>query len=181
MSTGPVPLLEHALESPSAFTPERLMAAVRTQRGLTEQAVPALCVLDFDGDLADYLAAAGRSAIWSSWACFHTSMRVLTIDGLRCGIVPRTIGGPYAVLVAEQLWAAGARVIVGITSAGRVSPDLPLPSVVVVDDAIRDEGTSLHYLAPSSHIAAPTPAIMEPLARELGRAAQSSLQRRRPT
>ncbi len=41
-------------------------------------------------------------------------MRVLTLDGLVCGIVPRTIGGPYAVLVAEQLHAAGARLIVGL-------------------------------------------------------------------
>ena len=66
--------------------------------------------------------------------------------------MPRTIGGPYAVLVAEQLWAAGAQVIVGITSAGRVSPTLPLPSVVIVDEAVRDEGTSLHYVPPSTTI-----------------------------
>ncbi|HLG56819.1 MAG TPA: hypothetical protein VI485_15885 [Vicinamibacterales bacterium] len=85
------------------------MAAVRFERGLTHLAVPPLCVLDFDGDLSDHLSAEGITAPWASWACFHTSMRVATIDGLACGIVPRTIGGPYAVLVAEQLWAAGAR------------------------------------------------------------------------
>lgn len=135
MSTESLPLLQHPLESPSAFTPERLMAAVRTERGLTRVAVPPLCVLDFDGDLSDHLAAQGITSPWSSWACFHTSMRVATIDGLACGIVPRTIGGPYAVLVAEQLWAAGAKLIVGITSAGRVSPSLPLPSIVIVDEA----------------------------------------------
>ena len=84
-----------------------------------------------------------------------------------CGIVPRTVGGPYAVLVAEQLWAAGARLIVGITSAGRVSPSLPLPSVVLVDDAIRDEGTSFHYLAPSSNVVTPTPSVVDSLIREL--------------
>jgi uridine phosphorylase len=81
--------------------------------------------------------------------------------------VPRTIGGPYAVLVAEQLWAAGAQVIVGITSAGRVSPALPLPSVVIIDEAVRDEGTSLHYVPPSTTIATPTPGIVEILGREL--------------
>jgi uridine phosphorylase len=71
------------------------------------------------------------------------------------------------VLVAEQLWAAGAKVIVGITSAGRVSPTLPLPSVVIIDQAVRDEGTSLHYVPPSTTIATPTPAIVDVLAREL--------------
>jgi uridine phosphorylase len=89
------------------------------------------------------------------------------MDGLLCGIVPRTIGGPYAVLIAEQLWAAGARLIVGLTSAGRVAPSLPLPSIVLVDDAVRDEGTSLHYLAASSNVATPTPTVVDPLIREL--------------
>jgi hypothetical protein len=99
--------------------------------------------------------------------CFHTSMRVLTLDGLVCGIVPRTIGGPYAVLVAEQLRAAGARVIVGITSAGRVSPSLPLPSIVVVDEAVRDEGTSLHYLPPAPSVATPSPHLVDVMAQKL--------------
>jgi uridine phosphorylase len=162
-----LPLLQHALKSPSAFTPERLMNAVRAERGLASEPVPPLCVLDFDGDLSDRLADDGATAPMESWACFHTSMGVMTLDGLRCGIVPRTVGGPYAVLVAEQLWAAGAKVIVGITSAGRVSPTLPLPSVVIIDQAVRDEGTSLHYVPPSTTIATPTPAIVDVLAREL--------------
>jgi hypothetical protein len=62
MSTESLPLLQHALQSPSAFTPERLMAAVRADRGLAQEAVPPLCVLDFDGDLSDQLAAEGITA-----------------------------------------------------------------------------------------------------------------------
>lgn len=61
-----------------------------------------------------------------------------------CGIVPRAIGGPYAVLVAEQLLASGATVIVGLTSAGRISPQLSIPSLVLATAAICDEGTSYH-------------------------------------
>jgi uridine phosphorylase len=162
------PLLRHPLESASAFTPQGLMSAVRAERGLPEEAVPPLCVLDFDGDLFDHLAAMGMSELSSSWACFHTSMRVMILDGLPCGIVPRTIGGPYAVLVAEQLRAAGVRLIVGMTSAGRVSPALPLPSVVVADEAVRDEGTSLHYLHASTTVTTPTIEVADILVRELG-------------
>ena len=106
MNVNSLPLLQHALESPSAFTPERLMDAVRTERGLAVEAVPPLCVLDFDGDLSDRLEDQGMTSPMASWACFHTSMRVMALDGLSCGIVARTIGGPYAVLVAEQLWPA---------------------------------------------------------------------------
>jgi hypothetical protein len=45
MSIDSLPLLQHALESPSAFTPERLMNAVRTERGFMNEPVPPLCVL----------------------------------------------------------------------------------------------------------------------------------------
>jgi uridine phosphorylase len=163
-----LPLLQHPLDAASAFTPERLMSAVRADRGLSQQAVPPLCVLDFDGDLFDHLAATGISEPSSSWACFHTAMRVMALEGVACGIVPRTIGGPYAVLVAEQLRAAGARLIVGLTSAGRVSPALPLPSIVVVEEAVRDEGASLHYLPPSTTVLTPTTDVTATLVRELG-------------
>jgi len=53
------------------------MAAVGAERGLAHKDVPPLCVLDFDGDLSEDLAAAGRSVPWESWACFHIAMRVV--------------------------------------------------------------------------------------------------------
>jgi hypothetical protein len=84
---------------------------VRLERGLPNEPVPSLCVLDFDGDLSDRLAEDGVTVPMASCACFHTSMGVMSLDGLRCGVVPRTIGLPYAVLVAEQLSAAGAKPI----------------------------------------------------------------------
>jgi uridine phosphorylase len=73
-------------------------------------------------------------------------MHALDVGGLLCGIVPRTIGGPYAALVAEQLKSSGAQLILGLTSAGRVLASVPVPSLVVATAAIRDEGTSYHYL-----------------------------------
>ena len=133
------------------------MRAVRVSRGLPDAAVPAVCVLDFDGDLTDWLVRDRGAVPFEPWACFHTRMYVLEMDGVCCGIIPRTIGGPYAVLIAEQLRVSGARLILGLTSAGRVSPSLPLPSFVVVTSAVRDEGTSLHYLAPAGRVDCPTP------------------------
>jgi Cupin domain len=44
---------------PSAFTPEALIAAVRDERGLSADPVPPVCVLDFDGDLTDWLVSTG--------------------------------------------------------------------------------------------------------------------------
>ena len=102
MSPDRIPLLEHPLEAPTVFTPEALIAAVRTGRGLSFALVPPICVLEFDGDLTDWLVSTGAAQPWKSWACFHTSMYSIEIGGMPCGVVPRTIGGPYAVLIAEH-------------------------------------------------------------------------------
>lgn len=45
--------------------------------------------------------------------------------------------------------------ILGLTSAGRVLGSLPIPSHVIATSAVRDEGTSYHYLPPSERINAP--------------------------
>ncbi len=150
-----VPLLDHPLSEPSVFTPEALLAAVRAERGLVVEPPPAVCVLDFDGDLTDCLIASGRARHWKPWPCFHTTMFSLEVEGIDYGIIPRTIGGPYTVLVAEQLAAAGARLILGLTSAGRVLGSLPIPSLVIATSAVRDEGTSFHYLPPGARVDAP--------------------------
>jgi len=142
--------LAHPLDAPAAFTPEALMEAVRIARTLPRAPVPPVCLLDFDGDLTDWLISAGTLSPWESWACFHTTMHALRVEGVPYGIVPRTIGGPYAVLIAEQLRASGVKVILGLTSAGRVAGSVPVPSLVVPTAAVRDEGTSYHYLPPRS-------------------------------
>ena len=153
--TEQLSLFRHRLSTPSAFTPEALVNAVRNGRSMDAISVPPLCVLDFDGDLTDWLLQSGLTRPHPGWACFHTTMHAFQIDGMECGLIPRTIGGPYAVLVAEQLSVSGAQVILGLTSAGRVSPSLPLPSLVIATSAVRDEGTSYHYLPAADVVAAP--------------------------
>lgn len=165
--TGSTPLLDHPHTAPSIFRPEDLMEAVRTERPLGQGPIPAICVLDFDGDLADGLLRERAASLSESWACFHTRMLVTRVGEVECGVIPRTIGGPYAVLIAEQLHAAGAHLTIGLTSAGRIAPALPLPSIVVIDEAVRDEGTSLHYLPPSRTVATPAPLLVDDLMQHL--------------
>jgi uridine phosphorylase len=161
-----LPLFEHDLRSPSAFAATDLMASVRSLRGLSREPIPPVCILEFDGDLTDWLVEHGLAKPFPAWPCFHTTMYSGNVDGTAFGIVARTIGGPYAVLIAEQLLAAGARLIVGLTSAGRVAPSLPLPCIVIASAAVRDEGTSYHYLPQAETVACPT-AIGRSLVSEL--------------
>lgn len=152
---GLPPLLDHVLDAPTVFKPQDLIEAVRRQRGRDNGPIPPICILEFDGDLTDELIRRGDVARCAAWPCFHTEMWIWRSGALSCGIVSRSIGGPYAVLVAEQMAVCGAKFIVGLASAGRVDSTLPIPSVVVADSAIRDEGTSYHYLPPGDVVRAP--------------------------
>lgn len=148
------PFDNHFYNEPTVFRPEDVVEGARKQKHLPIGKLPAVCVLDFDGDLTDTLVDSDFAKPIPQWACFHTKMYGVEVDGTLCGIIPRTIGGPYAVLIAEQLFVSGVKSVVGMASAGRVNTRMPVPGVVVVDSAIRDEGTSYHYLSKDSIVGA---------------------------
>ena len=136
-------------DAPSVFQPENLLREARRQRGLPDVAVPAVCVLDPDGDLVRALRAAGRCRRAAGWACYHTEMDVTEHAGVTMGIVGLAVGAPFAVLVAEQAFVSGCRLLISMTSAGQIVPMGPTPYFVLIDRALRDEGTSHHYLPPA--------------------------------
>lgn len=63
------------------------------------------------------------------------------------------MGKPFAVLVAEELFASGCELVVSITSAGQILPVRQPPYFFLIDRALRDEGTSHHYLVPAPYTA----------------------------
>jgi uridine phosphorylase len=79
------------------------------------------------------------------------------------------IGAPAAVTQIEELVAFGARRFVAIGTAGGLQPALTAGELVVCDRAIRDEGTSFHYL-PASRCAYPDPALTARLRAQLEQA-----------
>lgn len=135
--------------SPSVFRPDNLLREARRQLRLPDEAIPAVCALDPDGDMVHALRAAGRSQRAAGWACYHTEMDLTERDGVTIGIVGYAVGAPFAVLVAEQLFASGCRLLVSVTSAGQITPVGSTPYFVLIDRALRDEGTSFHYLPPT--------------------------------
>jgi uridine phosphorylase len=138
-------------EAPSLFTPQSLLREARRQKGLPEGRVPAICVFDPDGDLVNFLQAAGHAQRHPTWACYHTVLDTFVQDEIEYGIIGRVVGAPFAVLVAEELFASGCQLLISITSAGQILPVGQPPYVVLIDKALRDEGTSYHYLPPAPY------------------------------
>lgn len=145
-------LLENKItSSPSVFTPAALLREARRQKGQAAVDVPSVCVLDPDGDIVRRLRNTGRSQALKDWPCYHTILDIFTSAGQTLGIVGCAVGAPFAVLVAEELFASGCRLLVSLTSAGQITPAMPIPYFMVIDRALRDEGTSYHYTAPSEY------------------------------
>lgn len=59
------------------------------------------------------------------------------------------VGAPLAATFLEEAIAAGARTVVAVGGAGALDPRLELGQVIVASAAVRDEGTSFHYLPPA--------------------------------
>jgi len=135
----------------SVFAPAALLREARRQKGLTAANIPSICVLDPDGDIARRLKANGDAHIADNWPCYHTELYTFTLSGMVVGIVGCAVGAPFAVLVAEELFASGCRLLISITSAGQITPAGKLPYFVVINRALRDEGTSYHYAKPSEY------------------------------
>jgi uridine phosphorylase len=75
-------------------------------------------------------------------------------------------GAPAAVIALELLAACGVNRLVAIGMAGGLQPDLQPGALVLCERAIREEGTSYHYL-PSGEDACPSAPLHDALARAL--------------
>lgn len=155
MSEPVSPLLRHkAVDEPSVFLPDALLREARRQKNRPDAPVPSVCVLDPDGDIVRHLRQTGEARHVEAWPCYHSQMFAFALDGREVGIVGCAVGAPYAVLVAEQMFAAECTHLISITSAGQITPVGPTPYFIVIDRALRDEGTSHHYLPASEFVEA---------------------------
>jgi len=139
-------------DAPSVFQPENLLREARRQKGLAVQPVPAVCVLDPDGDLVRRAHADGTAQRAPYWPGYHTTMYTTEVGEQAVGLIGCAVGAPFAVLVAEQLFAAGCQLLISVTSSGQIVEKGAPPYLVLIEKAWRDEGTSLHYLPSSDYV-----------------------------
>jgi uridine phosphorylase len=155
MTATPPILLNKQHAEPTVFTAENLLREARRQKSLMQVHVPRICVLDPDGDILRWLVRTQGIERDPGWACYHTDLYAFTHEGTRFGIIGCAVGASFAVLVAEELFASGCELVISVTSAGQIVRIADPPYFVLIEKALRDEGTSYHYLPPAdfSHLA----------------------------
>jgi uridine phosphorylase len=155
------PILENKdPNASSVFQPAALMREARRQKGLPVHDVPEICILDPDGDIVRRLKAEDRASRFDAWPCYHTDLYSFALGDRTVGILGCVVGAPFAVLVAEELFACGCRLLISLTSAGQIAALEAPPYFVIIDRALRDEGASYHY-AQAAPFAQADPRLVE--------------------
>jgi uridine phosphorylase len=140
-----LPLLEDDLAA------EGVVTAARTSAVADGVAVPERAVLCWFPEVLAALAARPDARALTELVSESGRVTVWEIEhrGVRVAAVNPGVGAPMAAISLEELVALGARGVVACGGAGALVPELVLGHAVVVESAVRDEGTSFHYLPPS--------------------------------
>lgn len=134
------------------FDPQR--HALITPRAPHGQGLPPAAVLCFFPEVLARLAESGRGLPVSRFSRQSGGGPILQVETPQgpVAVLHPGVGAPLAALHLEVLIAGGVRAVVACGGAGAVRPGLVLGHVVVPTGAIRDEGTSFHYLPPARQV-----------------------------
>ncbi len=149
MVAEPIPLLEFDASDDPFVDPRRH----RGRAEIPERAV--LCFFDeFVDQVTDGLAPTHRLR-WE-----HGHHDVFTLDGAPPVAVCRPgCGAPVAAANLDVLLAMGCSKVVACGGAGTLVAGFDVGHVVIVTEALRDEGTSYHYLPAADGRFAPADAL----------------------
>jgi len=101
--------------------------------------------------VADHKAEHLYSLRWESGEC---PIYRIEMNGQPLAFLLSGVGAPLAAAMLEETIALGCRKFIACGGAGVLDSNFPAGHVVVPTSAIRDEGTSYHYLPPSREVTA---------------------------
>ena len=137
-------------DGPAHITPAAFHAYLATRRGLAPEDlhVAPLVVGTFQRRiwqrLCDRTDAAPDPTAPYGWDV--DAMARGSVGGRDVSVVRLPIGAPAAVTWMEEFIVAGARRFIFAGTAGSLQPSLPIGSLALATSAVREEGTSYHYL-----------------------------------
>ena len=139
-----IPILEYDTDRASVIMPDHEKLPI---------VLPRKAVFAFLGDAVDRYAAGHHAEAVSHFesATKHYPIYLLDMDGEQVCLVQAPVGAPAAAQILDWLIAYGVREIISGGSCG-VLVDIPEDTFLVPCRALRDEGTSYHYLPPSRFV-----------------------------
>lgn len=153
MNTADYPILEHDPSREALIEPAEYVA---THSDMPERVV--LCF--FQDVLATLKARADVTHLHNLGSEIGINpVHVLHHDETPVAFVHPGVGAPLAAAFLEELIALGGKKFIACGGAGVLDNTIEVGHVIVPEHAVRDEGTSYHYLPPARTVAADANAV----------------------
>lgn len=146
------PILEFDSNREAVLEPSKL---------LTKRDLPEHCVICFFFDVMERMALDEHvetlpplKSEMGAHPVYKLDMNGTPVALLHCGV-----GAPLAAGMLEEMIARGSRKFIACGGAGVLKQDIVAGHLIVPTVAVRDEGTSYHYLPPGREVAAHPDAV----------------------
>jgi uridine phosphorylase len=141
------PILEFDATEEAMIEPSRIIQPIK---------IAEHCVVCFFKEVLDSLVREGRLAQVASQKSEIGEHPVyeLDVDGQKIAVFHPGVGAALAAGLLEEVIALGCKKFIACGSAGSLAKEITLGHIVVPYAAVRDEGTSYHYLPPGREVEA---------------------------
>lgn len=114
------------------------------------------CVLCFFGDAIDIMLSKYKHRVVARFKAEHCDIPIYEVDykGQKVCLAQAAVGAPVAGAMMDELTAYGCKKFIACGSCGVLQKEIAVGHLIIVKSAVRDEGTSYHYVAPSREITA---------------------------
>ncbi|GAB4413362.1 MAG: nucleoside phosphorylase [Anaerolineales bacterium] len=142
------------------FDPAR-DAVIQPSQVVKPADVPERCVLCFFREVLVGLEQGGQAQRVASLRSEigEIPVYVVEVNGVRVAAFQPGVGAALGAGLLEEIIAMGCRKFIACGGAGVLRRDIAAGHLVVPTSAVRDEGTSYHYLAPAREVAASPEAV----------------------
>ncbi len=142
-----IPILEHDDAPVAHIEPARIIKPID---------IAPHCVPCFFLDVIQQVAAQynARVVMELSSEMGRVPVYEIEVDGRRLAFYQPGVGAPLAGGFLDEMIAFGCSKFIACGGAGVLVPDIAVGHAIVPASAIRDEGTSYHYLPPAREVAA---------------------------
>lgn len=131
-------------------------AILEPSRILHPRDVPEHCVLCFFQDAIAKACAdgKGKQIFALKWEDTRHILYEIEVNGKRLAVMHPGVGAPMAAGLLEEAIALGCRKFIACGGGGVLDKSIAVGHIIIPVSAVRDEGTSYHYLPPGREVSA---------------------------
>jgi uridine phosphorylase len=142
------PILEFDEDKNAFIRPSNLIEPVNN--------IPEICVLGFFSEAIDKIISEYPYKIISGYKSEAINYPLYELDykGKKIALIQAAVGAPLAAGQIDEISAMGCKKFIACGMCGVLQKDIAVGHLMIPVSAVRDEGTSYHYVKPSREITA---------------------------